>query len=128
MNILQQIETAFNHPAFRLAIQSVKQGDESDLKHLFFEIMFHTYEKSTLNASRKYGANRWMEQTCKILEEVRNTPPPENLDLRLKIPSKRLFLKEPKTETPPIVRKTIHMRRIILENPNQLTIVFQQTA
>lgn len=89
MGIIEQIDTIFIHPAFRLALNKAKLGDESELRFIFFETMFHTYEKSTLNASRNYGKSRWLN-TCHILEEIRNTAPPENLDIRFKIPPKTL--------------------------------------
>lgn len=91
MTIKAQIDALFRHPALPAAMDSYQQGDEIALRHIFFETIFHVYQKTTLNASRTYGTNRWLD-SCEILQEIRDTPPPDNLDLRLPIPEKKVIV------------------------------------
>lgn len=88
MTFKPQIEAILAHPYFKLAISNYMEGESKELKHLLFEALFHTYKKSTLNARRTYGKSRWLN-TCVILEEIENTPPPDNLDLLLPIPPRK---------------------------------------
>lgn len=118
MTINQQIESILKHPFFNFALQKFGSGDDKELRHLFFEIIFHTYEKTTLNSAKTYSRYRWLN-TCDTLAEIRNTAPPENLDLRLPIPDKKAILSIPKADKK---KPTVKIRHIIT---NQLNLFIQ---
>lgn len=126
MTINQQIDSIFKHPFFQLAMKRYQEGDPADLRQLFFEMHFHVYEKTTLNASRTYGTYRWLD-TTEIIAEVRATPPPDNLDIRLPIPPRSAFKNKPDiTVTFEKKKAAVKIRHI--EIPNQLNLFQLQTA
>ncbi len=88
MTIKGQTEAIISHPCFKEAIDQYISGDYRLMKHLLSEVQIHIWQKTALTASRVYGRNRWLD-SCKILAEIRETPPPDNLDIRFPIPDKK---------------------------------------
>lgn len=119
MTFKKQIEAIFEHPFFESAINKFITGDDSDLRHLFHELQFHVYDKATLNASINYGKHRWLN-SCDVKKEIRNTPPPDNLDLSMQIPVKKTILNTAKFVDQ---KQSRRIGEIIV--PNQLNLFIQ---
>jgi len=115
--VKEQTKLILEHPFFKQSLQQAQVGDMSGFERLFMEISLHTWEKCSLAASRCYGQwHRANHMTVK--KEIRDMPPPTNLDLRLP------FV-QPKQESRSQVFKTTHKHiRVQVHNPNQLLFTF----
>jgi len=117
--IVEQGKLIIQHPFFAECLEKANNGDMSGFERLFYEFGSYCWEVNALNASRVYG--QWHRANhCDTKREIRNMPPPTNLDLRLP------FV-QPKQESRPQVfklsRKTI---RTQVNNPNQLCFNFTE--
>jgi len=115
--VKEQTKLILEHPFFKQSLQEAQEGDLSGLERVFMEAMLHTWEKNSLAASRTYGT--WHRANhCLVKKELRDMPPPTNLDLRLP------FV-QPKPQSRTQVFKTNHRHiRVQVNNPNQLLITF----
>jgi hypothetical protein len=116
--IVEQGKLIIQHPFFAECLEKANNGDMSGFERLFYEVQSHCWERCSLQSARTYGIwHRGNHMTVK--KELRDMPPPTNLDLRLP------FV-QPKQESRPQVfklsRKTI---RTQVNNPNQLCFNFE---
>lgn len=74
------------HPSTKAAFLKYFEGDETAVDSLIENIMFHVADKTCLHVSRLYVSNRKLN-SCDIREILRNAYSPDNLDIRLSIPT-----------------------------------------
>lgn len=115
--VKEQTKLILEHPFFKQSLQQAQVGDMSGFERLFMEISLHTWEKCSLAASRCYGQwHRANHMTVK--KEIRDMPPPTNLDLRLP------FV-QPKQESRSQTVKMSHRRnKLKVHNGDQLLFTF----
>ena len=115
--IVEQGKLIIEHPFFEECLEKANRGDMSGFERLFYEVQSHCWEKVALETSRIYGT--WHRGNhCDVKREIRNCPPPSNLDLRLP------FV-QPKQKSRTQVFKTNHRHiRVQVHNPNQLLFTF----
>jgi hypothetical protein len=115
--ICEQSKLILEHPFFNECLEKANRNDMSGFERLFYEMSAHIWEKCSLQASRTYG-NWHRSNHCLVKKELRDMPPPTNLDLRLP------FV-QPKPQSRTQVFKTNHKHiRLQVNNPNQLLITF----
>jgi len=118
-SIKEQTKLILEHPFFRESLEKANVGDMSGFERLFMEITAHTWEKCSLAASRCYG--QWHRANhCLVKKELRDMPPPTNLDLRLPFVQPK---QESRTQVFKLSRKPI---RTQVNNPNQLCFNFTE--
>lgn len=116
--ICEQSKLIIKHPFFNECLKKANTGDMSGFERLFLEVSAHIWEKSALSASKTYGT--WHRSNhCLIKNELREMPPPTNLDLRLP------FVR-PEPKKPTAVLKSIGKAIKKMANPNQLKISFPE--
>jgi hypothetical protein len=115
--IVEQGKLIIQHPFFDECLEKANKGDMSGFERLLYEVQSHCWEKVALETSRIYGT--WHRSNhCDVKREIRNCPPPTNLDLRLP------FV-QPKPQSRTQVFKTTHRHiRVQVNNPNQLLFTF----
>jgi hypothetical protein len=115
--IVEQGKLIIQHPFFAECLQKANNGDMSGFERLFYEVQSHCWEKVALETSRIYGV--WHRGNhCDIKREIRNCPPPTNLDLRLP------FI-QPKQESRSQTVKMSHRRnKLKVHNGDQLLFTF----
>jgi hypothetical protein len=115
--IVEQGKLIIQHPFFEECLDKANRGDMSGFERLFLELTAHCWEKCSLASSRTYGT--WHRANHMLIKkELRDMPPPTNLNLRLP------FVK-PKQESSIHAFKTTHRHiRVQVHNPNQLLFTF----
>ena len=115
--IVEQGKLIIQHPFFAECLQKANNGDMSGFERLFYEFGSHVWEVNSLAESRLYG--QWHRSNhCDIKREIRNCPPPTNLDLRLP------FV-QPKQESRSQTVKMSHRRnKLKVHNGDQLLFTF----
>lgn len=117
--VKEQTKLILEHPFFKQSLQQAQVGDMSGFERLFMEISLHTWEKCSLQAARTYGIwHRGNHMTVK--KEIRDMPPPTNLDLRLPFVQPK---QESRSQVFKISRKPI---KVQVNNPNQLLLNFPE--
>ena len=117
--IVEQGKLIIQHPFFVECLQKANNGDMSGFERLFYEVQSHCWEKVALETSRIYGV--WHRGNhCDIKREIRNCPPPTNLDLRLPFVQPK---QESRSQVFKISRKPI---KVQVNNPNQLLLNFPE--
>lgn len=116
--IIQQSQAIINHPYFKRCLELAGSGDMSGFERLFYEVQSHVWEINSLQASRVYG--QWHRANhCDIKREIRDCPPPNNLDLRLPFVPKTIAL------PPKLLLKIVKLRpKPCIENHPQLFLTF----
>lgn len=115
--IVQQSKSIISHPYFKHCLELAQNGDMSGFERLFYESLSHSWEVNSLNASRLYG--QWHRNNHMVIKkEIREMPPPTNLDLRLP------FI-QPKQESRSQSVKMSHRRnKLKVHNGDQLLFTF----
>jgi hypothetical protein len=117
--IVEQGKLIIQHPFFAECLEKANNGDMSGFERLFYEFGSHVWEVNSLAESRLYG--QWHRGNhCDIKREIRNCPPPTNLDLRLPFVQPK---QESRSQVFKLSRKTI---RTQVNNPNQLCLNFTE--
>jgi hypothetical protein len=117
--ICEQSKLILEHPFFNECLEKANRNDMSGFERLFYELSAHTWEKCSLAAARTYGIwHRGNHMTVK--KELRDMPPPTNLDLRLPFVQPK---QESRSQVFKLSRKTI---RTQVNNPNQLCLNFTE--
>lgn len=115
--VKEQTKIILEHPFFKQSLQQAQVGDMSGFERLFMEISLHTWEKCSLAASRCYGQwHRANHMTVK--KEIRDMPPPTNLDLRLP------FVKPKKEVRSQSVKMTNKKNKLKVHHNEQLLFTF----
>jgi hypothetical protein len=80
--IVETSKAIIDHPFFKHSLELAYNGDMSGFEKLFYELQSHVWEVNSLQASRVYG--QWHRANhCDVKREIRQCPPPTNLDIRL---------------------------------------------
>lgn len=117
--ICEQSKLILEHPFFNECLEKAKTNDMSGFDRLFYELSAHIWERCSLQAARTYGI--WHRGNhCLVKKEIRDMPPPTNLDLRLPFVQPK---QESRSQVFKISRKPI---KVQVNNPNQLLLNFPE--
>lgn len=85
MTIKNQVAAITEHPFFKQAVKAYLEGSDKDFKHIFSELMVHTWLTVAQDCGRAFRMNKWANHP-EIYAAIKDVAPPTTLYLKLPIP------------------------------------------